>query len=141
MGLFSVGISWLASLGRGIPGLFAAYFQRLEGARLPWAARQPEHWPVPLPEHRKLGSGHVFLWWHARIRSYFSTSNADITWETATMGNVGLDLAFFQNALSFSVDYFDKRTSDILIDLPVAATFGAGAPTQNAAKVRNQAGK
>ncbi|TGD77586.1 SusC/RagA family TonB-linked outer membrane protein [Hymenobacter wooponensis] len=70
--------------------------------------------------------------------SYFSTSNADITWETATMGNVGLDLSFFQNALSFSVDYFDKRTSDILIDLPVAATFGAGAPTQNAAKVRNQ---
>jgi TonB-linked SusC/RagA family outer membrane protein len=70
--------------------------------------------------------------------SYFSTSNADITWETATMGNVGLDLGFFQNALSFSVDYFDKRTSDILIDLPVAATFGAGAPTQNAAKVRNQ---
>jgi TonB-linked SusC/RagA family outer membrane protein len=70
--------------------------------------------------------------------SYFSTANADITWETATMGNVGLDLSFFQNALSFSVDYFDKRTSDILIDLPVAATFGAGAPTQNAAKVRNQ---
>ncbi|TGE04802.1 SusC/RagA family TonB-linked outer membrane protein [Hymenobacter fodinae] len=70
--------------------------------------------------------------------SYFSTSNADITWETATMGNVGLDVGFFQNALSFSVDFFDKRTSDILIDLPVAATFGAGAPTQNAAKVRNQ---
>ncbi|RPD45241.1 TonB-dependent receptor [Hymenobacter sediminis] len=70
--------------------------------------------------------------------SYFSTSNADITWETATMANVGLDVGFFKNALSFSVDYFDKRTSDILIDLPVAATFGAGAPTQNAAKVRNQ---
>ncbi|MGI4820048.1 MAG: SusC/RagA family TonB-linked outer membrane protein [Janthinobacterium lividum] len=70
--------------------------------------------------------------------SYFSTSNANITWETATMGNVGVDFGFFQNALSFSADYFDKRTSNILIDLPVAGAFGAGAPTQNAAKVRNQ---
>ena len=70
--------------------------------------------------------------------SYFSTSNSAITWETATMGNVGVDFGFFQNALSFSADYFDKRTSNILIDLPVAGVFGAGAPTQNAARVRNQ---
>ena len=70
--------------------------------------------------------------------AYFNTANRDITWETSTMGDVGLDAAFFKNALSFSVDYFDKRTSNILIDLPVAGTFGAGAPTQNAARVRNQ---
>ncbi|UOQ69785.1 SusC/RagA family TonB-linked outer membrane protein [Hymenobacter volaticus] len=68
----------------------------------------------------------------------FSTANRDITWETATMGNIGVDAAFFKNALSISFDYFDKRTSDILIDLPVAGAFGAGAPTQNAASVRNQ---
>jgi len=68
----------------------------------------------------------------------FSTANRDITWETATMGNIGVDAAFFKNALSVSFDYFDKRTSDILIDLPVAGAFGAGAPTQNAASVRNQ---
>jgi len=40
--------------------------------------------------------------------------------------------------LSVSFDYFDKRTNDILIDLPVAGTYGAGAPTQNAASVQNQ---
>ena len=68
----------------------------------------------------------------------FNTANRDITWETSTMGNVGVDVAFFQNALSGSFDYFDKRTSDILIDLPVAGAFGAGAPTQNAASVRNR---
>ncbi|QNE39610.1 TonB-dependent receptor [Hymenobacter sp. NBH84] len=68
----------------------------------------------------------------------FNTANRDITWETATMGNVGVDVAFLQNALSVSFDYFDKRTNDILIDLPVAGAFGAGAPTQNAASVQNQ---
>jgi len=68
----------------------------------------------------------------------FSTANEIITWETATMGNVGVDVAFLQNALSVSFDYFDKRTNDILIDLPVAGTYGAGAPTQNAASVQNQ---
>ena len=70
--------------------------------------------------------------------AYFNTANRDLTWETSTMGNVGLDVGLFQNALTFSADYFDKRTRDILIDLPVAGTFGAGAPTQNAARVRNQ---
>ncbi|MCR5890998.1 TonB-dependent receptor [Hymenobacter sp. J193] len=70
--------------------------------------------------------------------NFFNTANRDITWETSTMGNIGLDAGFLQNALTVSVDMFDKRTSDILIDLPVAGVFGAGAPTQNAASVRNQ---
>ncbi|MBG8555463.1 SusC/RagA family TonB-linked outer membrane protein [Hymenobacter guriensis] len=70
--------------------------------------------------------------------NFFNTANRDITWETSTMGNVGLDAGFLQNALTVSVDVFDKRTNDILIDLPVAGVFGAGAPTQNAASVRNQ---
>ncbi|GAB3298214.1 SusC/RagA family TonB-linked outer membrane protein [Hymenobacter tenuis] len=70
--------------------------------------------------------------------NFFNTANRDITWETSTMGNVGVDASFLQNALTASVDVFDKRTSDILIDLPVAGVFGAGAPTQNAASVRNQ---
>ncbi|WP_083325708.1 SusC/RagA family TonB-linked outer membrane protein [Hymenobacter coccineus] len=69
--------------------------------------------------------------------AYFNTANRDITWETSTMGDVGVDAAFFKNALSVSFDYFDKRTHNILIDLPVAGAFGAGAPTQNAASVRN----
>ena len=70
--------------------------------------------------------------------AYFNPANPDITWEKATMGNVGLDLGLFNNGLVASVDYFDKRTRDILIDLPVAGTYGAGAPTQNAASVRNR---
>jgi len=70
--------------------------------------------------------------------AYFNAFNPNITWETATMGNLGLDAAVFKNALVVSFDYFDKRTRDILIDLPVAGTFGNGSPTQNAASVRNR---
>lgn len=70
--------------------------------------------------------------------AFFNAFNPNITWETATMGNVGLDAGLFKNALVLSVDYFDKRTRNILIDLPVAGTFGGGSPTQNAASVRNR---
>lgn len=41
--------------------------------------------------------------------------NPDLKWETTTQTNFGLDLGIFENKLTFSVDYFDKTTDDILL--------------------------
>jgi hypothetical protein len=38
----------------------------------------------------------------------------DISWETTTMTNIGLDLGFFNNKLEFVFDYYVKNTTDIL---------------------------
>ncbi|WP_132224126.1 TonB-dependent receptor [Albibacterium bauzanense] len=63
-------------------------------------------------------------------------SNPDITWETTTQTNIGLDAQLFRN-LSITLDYYKKRTDGILINLPIPQTIGLSAPPQNAGVVDN----
>ena len=64
-------------------------------------------------------------------------ANADITWESTTDYNIGLD-ATFLNKLNITADYFYKKTSDILLRLDVPLIIGMGAPRQNAGEVENR---
>ena len=70
--------------------------------------------------------------------AYFSSVDPSIKWETTRMANIGLDIAFLKNDLNVSFDYFNNRTRDILVSLPVPGLFGNGAPTSNAATVASQ---
>jgi len=63
--------------------------------------------------------------------------NPDITWETSTMSNVGLDMTFLNNRIGLVAEYFWKYTDDILIELPISRTIGVNPPVQNAAAVSN----
>lgn len=64
-------------------------------------------------------------------------ANKDLSWETTTQWNVGLDFTIFKS-LNFSGDFYIKETSDILMQLPVSSTFGfTENPWQNAGKMRN----
>ena len=51
-------------------------------------------------------------------------SDPDITWETTTISNIGLDLGLWNNKLEFIVDIFDKRTTDILARINVPGQVG-----------------
>lgn len=65
-------------------------------------------------------------------------ANSRLTWETTKVFDVGLDFGFFNNRLNGTVDYFNKRTEDILINLPAPAVHGtASIPKENAATVVN----
>ncbi|GAB3910110.1 TonB-dependent receptor [Larkinella knui] len=64
-------------------------------------------------------------------------ANADISWETTEMTDIGLDMTLFSN-LSITADYFSKRTKDILLTLDIPAIIGLGAPSQNAGVVDNK---
>jgi hypothetical protein len=64
-------------------------------------------------------------------------ANADIKWEESTQTNVGLDLAFMQSALTFSADWYKKRTTGMLMDIPVPAYSGDSAPTGNVGVMDN----
>lgn len=63
-------------------------------------------------------------------------ANPDITWETTTMFDVGVDLSFF-NKLNITADWYRKNTKDILMKLDMPLGIGLNAPYQNAGKVRN----
>jgi len=63
-------------------------------------------------------------------------ANTDISWETTEMANIGLDITF-RKKLSASFDYYQKKTTGILLQLNIPGTMGATAPFQNAAVVQN----
>jgi TonB-dependent starch-binding outer membrane protein SusC len=68
-----------------------------------------------------------------------SLSNPDIHWETTTQTDVGIDLGLFRNRVSLTADYFNRRTSDILVQVPLVGSYGVGiAPFQNAGVVSNK---
>ncbi|MCF0050498.1 TonB-dependent receptor [Dyadobacter sp. LJ53] len=65
-------------------------------------------------------------------------ANTNLGWESTTQLDIGLDAAFFQNRLNLTVDYYNKETDDILLNLDIPATIGLTAPPQNAGSVQNK---
>nr|WKN35434.1 TonB-dependent receptor [Tunicatimonas sp. TK19036] len=63
--------------------------------------------------------------------------NPNITWETSTMTNIGLDMTFLSGRIGLIAEYYWKYTDDILLDLPISSTIGVEPPVQNAAAVSN----
>jgi TonB-dependent starch-binding outer membrane protein SusC len=45
----------------------------------------------------------------------------NLRWETTTSTNVGLDYGFLENRISGTVDFYTKKTTDLLFDVPTAA--------------------
>ncbi len=70
----------------------------------------------------------------------YAVVNKDIRWETTRMFNIGIDMGLFSNKMNITADVFDDRTSDILVNLPLAGIYGFGNiyPVQNAAVVSNR---
>jgi hypothetical protein len=46
------------------------------------------------------------------------TPTPDVTWETTTSTNIGMDFGFFRGRLSGTADYFIRKTTDMLIEVP-----------------------
>lgn len=67
-----------------------------------------------------------------------SAGNPDLRWEKATQGDVGVDLSFFNNALTITADAFIKDTKDLLYTKPTAATTGYTSYTCNIGSMRNK---
>jgi len=65
--------------------------------------------------------------------------NEKVKWESSTQADAGIDLGIWNNKLSLIVDYFIKRTSDMLIPIPLPLIGGsASTPYVNAGKVENK---
>ena len=66
-------------------------------------------------------------------------ANRNLTWESTYVTNVGVDFGLFDGKLNGTLEYFHKKTKDILIDLPAPDVHGtATIPTQNSAQVSNK---
>ncbi len=67
----------------------------------------------------------------------FTYGNPDLTWEKSGNFNIGIDAGFLNNDLYVSLDYFNKRTWDILLAPEVSSVFGSSAARENAGEMRN----
>ncbi len=64
-------------------------------------------------------------------------ANADLTWQTNTETNYGLDLGFFKNRIRLSADYYTSDIEDILINQSVEEVFGTPSIRLNSGDVRS----
>jgi TonB-linked SusC/RagA family outer membrane protein len=67
------------------------------------------------------------------------TGNPRLKWETTTQSNFGLDFGIFNDKLTGSVDYYIKKTTNILLQPPYLAVLGEGGLEDiNGASVQNK---
>lgn len=61
----------------------------------------------------------------------------DFSWEKSRTYGIGIDASFL-NSFNLSIDYYDRLTSDIIMEVPVPAEFGLGAYYDNIGEVSNK---
>jgi len=64
--------------------------------------------------------------------------NPDLTWETTTQSNLGLDLGLWNSRLTLTMDLYKKNTTDLLLDRVLPAFVGPTRVVQNAGEVENK---
>lgn len=64
-------------------------------------------------------------------------ANPDLKWEESVQTDIGLDLGFFNNALTFTVDYYKKTTDGMLMTMAIPSYVGETLPIGNVGKMEN----
>lgn len=68
-----------------------------------------------------------------------NNSNPDLKWERTGMFNIGLDFGFLGNRLNGTIEYYDKRTSDLIYYYPVSTNrYPFGTMTANVGDISNK---
>ncbi len=62
----------------------------------------------------------------------------NITWETTTSTDFGVDMYFLNNRLGITADYYKKKTKDMLLELEIPAFMGFENPSQNAGEMHTE---
>ena len=74
----------------------------------------------------------------AQIGGMVSTlENKKVTWEKNNNFNVGFEAALFDNRLSINAEYYNKKTTDMLLEYPMATSTGFNGYNANVGDMRN----
>lgn len=71
--------------------------------------------------------------------AYFNKlPNKDLEWEITTMTNVGFDLSIFDGSVTFSAEYFERQTDNLIVNNPLPTSMGyAVNPATNIGSMKN----
>ena len=131
----SVGLGWIASN--------ESFMKNLNGiSELKLRSSFGITGNTEIPMYQSLGtvsSGTVLLNGSRVSESYVNRlPNPDLGWEKTNQFDIGVDLGFLDDKLTFAFDYYYKLTTDLLLDRPVPYTTGFSAVRDNIGSVSNQ---
>jgi TonB-linked SusC/RagA family outer membrane protein len=74
------------------------------------------------------------------ITAYYSGGlvNENLRWESTVSRNIGVDLSLFNNKLNLTVDVYNNSSKDLLLNVPIAPTYGYTTQLQNIGKTNNR---
>ena len=96
--------------------IYSLYLANYAGGSPTWATSYGTAYDMSGANNGQLPSGFIAT----------QTGNDDLKWETTTQTNVGLDFGIFDQKLSGSIDYYSKKTKDILVQPPYLGAIGEG---------------
>jgi iron complex outermembrane receptor protein len=67
-----------------------------------------------------------------------TNANPDLKWETSAQANLGLDYGFANNRITGTVDLYEKRTRDLLLEVPVPQPAFVSTRVENIGSLRNR---
>lgn len=67
-----------------------------------------------------------------------SMSNPNLGWERTSQYNLGFDLGLFNNRVRLEADFYDSKSIDLLMNVPVPTITGYSSQMQNVGKVENK---
>ncbi len=65
-------------------------------------------------------------------------ANNDLSWETTTTFDVGLELGFLKNRINLELNYYSKKTEDLIQRRPIDATSGFTGFSANVGNIENK---
>ena len=95
------------------------------------------------PYTATIGIGGSSVFWSTGESLTFGSApsklaNPNLHWETSTQYDFGIDARFFKDRLTVTLDYYDKRTSGLLVNTTPVMETGLNSVTLNAGNVLNQ---
>lgn len=66
-------------------------------------------------------------------------ANPLLHWETTDQTDIGIDLAFLNNKITFTADYYNRKSNGLLVQIPLPPSLGIGVNTSGISEVVNAA--
>ena len=138
-GFPSVSAGWVASNESFLSNMGPISFLKIRGS---WGQLGNQNIGTSFyPYMQTIATGQNYIWDGAVVPGVAVTNlaNPNLTWETTTITDIGIDVNLFNNKVQIVADWFDKTSSDILVRLPIPSTLGnVTAPYQNIGEVQNR---
>lgn len=86
---------------------------------------------------------HLGLWGGASYNgtgglSPTQIANRNLRWEKSNQTDIGLDFGFFNNRISGEIDYYNRKTQDLIYEVPVPGNSGFSTQTVNIGSMSNK---